>query len=96
MCLDTVDFSFNLSRDSSVLLLGGNKYIQSTFPIKMKELKLYETPSKLSNSKPIKNINSKIELLEIGNIEKSGEYWFVWCKIKIEDITAWSLSEIEI
>lgn len=96
MCMNNDKFTINISRDTSVIIINGNKYTQTIFPVKMKELKLYESPSKFSNQKNIKNLNSKIELLEIGSIEKSGEYWFVWCKIKIEGIIVWSLNEIVI
>lgn len=99
MCMANGQFTMKLSSDLTKLELNEMTYSSSPlqFSFNTKALKIYEMPSFDSKiMEELKNNNLKVELIEIGNLEKKGEKWDVWYKIKTSTNEGWCFGHLNL
>jgi hypothetical protein len=94
MCKSTKNFKMELSKDSTKLKFNGKNYSKSSSKIsfKTKVIKLYASPDLSTKLIEInKDVKSKVELLEIGNLQKKGSEWGIWYNVKVDEKEGWCL-----
>ncbi|MCO5259649.1 MAG: hypothetical protein M9916_05850 [Crocinitomicaceae bacterium] len=97
MCMDNAQYTMQLSSDSTTLKYNEMDYSISKlkYTFTTKGLKLYETPSFSSKIiEEIKSDNAKIDLIEVGNLEKKGNEWNVWYKVKSATNDGWCFGNL--
>lgn len=92
MCMTNNQFVMQFTSDSTKLKYDNTNYSISKpkFSFNTNGLKIYESPSFSSKTiEVVKDKNTSIELLEIGNLEKKGQEWDVWYKVRSNTKVGW-------